>query len=128
MINITFIPLLSADEPILLKELKKEVENNSGFFIYIEIITNPESKLQDLYITPEIGRTYSSGSFIYAVAQAVSNITSHSLTYRFYTGITMIDVNGELWAISAENCRKIFKLGTVEEQNAMLQKSLKRLR
>jgi hypothetical protein len=42
--------------------------------------------------------------------------------------MVLIDINNELWAISAENCRKIFKLETAEEQTWVFQQSLKRLR
>ena len=118
----------SAEETHFIQELRKEVTNNSGFNINARIVQNKESKLQDLFIQPAGEKTYPTGAFIYAVAQGVSDVTSSSFAYRLYTGMVIIDINGELWAISSENCRKIFKQDTTEDQNEMMQKSLKRLR
>jgi hypothetical protein len=125
--NLSFSPV-SAEETNFIQELRKEVVNNSGFSINARIVQNKESKLQDLYILPAGEKTYPTGSFIHAVAQGVSDVTSSSFAYRLYTGMVIIDINGELWAISSENCRKIFRQDTVEGQNEMMQKSLKRLR
>lgn len=123
-----YLPInLSFGETVLETELKEEVKKR-GIEIGIEIIQNKETKLQDLYIIPYGDRNYSTGSFIYAVSEGVATITSKSFAYRLYTGMVIIDVNEELWAISSENCREIFKLKTVDEQNTLLQKSLKRLR
>ena len=116
------------EEPIIIRELKYEVQQNSGFSIDVQVLMNEKSRLQDLYITPAKGKTYSLSPFLYSVALAVARITQKSVTYQVYTGQVLIDINGELWAISAEMCRKVFELGTVEEQNKTLQKKLIRLR
>jgi hypothetical protein len=120
--------VLSNDEPLLVRELKNVVKNLSGFEIDVRIAHNKETKRKDLYVTPSGEGNYSIGTFLYSVAKGVDAITSRSITYRLYTGMVMIDIKEELWAISAENCRKTFKQKTVEEQNVMLQNSLKRLR
>ena len=104
------------------------MQQNSGFSIDGQVIINEKSRLQDLYITPAKGKTYSLSPFLYSVALAVARITQKSVTYQVYTGQVLIDINGELWAISAEMCREVFELGTVEEQNKTLQKKLIRLR
>jgi len=119
---------ISADETLLSQELKKSIKESHGYLIEVRVIPNKETKLQDLYITPEKGKDYPAGAFIHAVAQAVSKVTSKSFAYRLYTGMVIIEIGKDLWAISAENCRETFKLSTVEEQNAFFQKSLKRLK
>jgi len=142
------------EEPIIIREMKYEVQQNSGFSIDVQVIINEKSRLQDLYITPAKGKTYSLSPFLYSVAlavaritqksvtyqvytgqvlidingEAVARITQKSVTYQVYTGQVLIDINGEFWAISAEMCREVFELGTVEEQNKTLQKKLIRLR
>jgi hypothetical protein len=116
------------DEPIIVRELKYEVKKNSNFLINVQVLINKESRLQDLYITSIEDKEYSVDAFLYSVTQAVASITQISVTYRIYTGQVLIDIKGELWAISAENCRKVFELGTIEEQNRMLQKKIIKLR
>ncbi len=116
------------EEPIIIREMKYEVQQNSGFSIEVQVVINEKSRLQDLYVTPAEGKNYSMSPFLYSVAQAVARITQKSVTYHVYTGQVLIDINGELWSISAEMCREVFELGTVEEQNKTLQKKLIRLR
>lgn len=118
----------TGEELLLARELKKRISTNYNMLISVNIVTNQESKLQDLIITPGSDQHYATGSFIYAVVEAVSGITTKTLTYKIYTGMVIIDINGELHAISAENCRKVFKSDTVEEQNEILRKNLKKLR
>ena len=112
---------------LLVEELKALVAEY-GFSIEVAVINNKKTKLQDLFITPESGENYPQQSFFYAVARGVSEITSKSMAYRIYTGMVLIDINDQLWAISAENCRKVFELQLLDEQNSLLKKSLKRLR
>jgi len=121
------ISFLSANDSIIGSEIRDAVKKY-GFDITVDIVYNKKTGLQDLAIEPAEGHSYSSGSFVYAVSQCVAKITSKSFTYRLYFNMVIIDINDELWAISAENCRKTFELGTIEEQNEMLRKSLKRLR
>ncbi len=132
MLSISPAPGVLADdtveEPLLARELKKGISTNYNMAISVNIVINQESKLQDLIITPKGDRAYSTGSFIYAVVHAVSVATKKTLAYKIYTGMVIIDINGELYAISAENCRKVFKSDTVEEQNEVLRKNLKKLR
>jgi len=119
---------LTADKPLLAVEIKKSIKESHGYLIDVRVIPNKETKLQDLYIAPEKGENYPHNVFIHAVARAVSNITSQSFAYKLYTGMIIIEIGDELWAISAENCREAFNRETVEEQNSFLQKSFKRLR
>ncbi len=132
MLSISPAPGVLADdtgeELLLARELKKGISTNYNMLISVNIVINQESKLQDLIITPEGDQGYSTGSFIYAVVHAVSVVTTKTLAYKFYTGMVIIDINGELYAISAENCRKVFEADTVEEQNEILWKNLKKLR
>ncbi len=132
MLSISPAPGILADdtgeETLLARELKKGISTNYNMLISVNIVTNQESKLQDLIITPGSDQHYATGSFIYAVVEAVSGITTKTLTYKIYTGMVIIDINGELHAISAENCRKVFEADTVEEQNEILWKNLKKLR
>ena len=132
MLSISLAPGVRADdtgeEPLLARELKKGIGDSHNMLISVNIVTNQESKLQDLIITPGRDQHYATGSFIYAVVEAVSGITTKILTYKIYTGMVIIDINGELYAINAENCRKVFEADTVEEQNELLRKNLKKLR
>ena len=121
------LPCISAAESLIVSELKEAVKEH-GFDINATIVHNKETKLQDLSITPIENHSYSSGSFIYAITNGVSKVTSRSFAYKLFIGMVIIDINDELWAISAENCRKVFGYDTVAKQNEMLRKSLKRLR
>jgi len=120
-------PPLSAGDSIIESELKESV-GKLDVQITVRMVPNAETKKHDIYISPAAGQSYSSGTFIYTVARGVSDVVSKSFTYQLYLGMVLIDINNELWAISAENCRKIFKLETAEEQTRVLQQSLKRLR
>lgn len=132
LLSISLSPGVRADdtgeEPLLARELKKGISTNYNMAISVNIVTNQESKLQDMIITSEGDQSYSTGSFIYAVVHAVSVATKKTLAYKIYTGMVIIDINGELYAISAENCRKVFEADTAEEQNEILRKNLKKLR
>jgi len=116
-----------ADESLIAKDLK-EALISYDFDISIEVFNNKQTELQDLLIKPSRENNYSTGSFIYGVVNGVADITSKSFAYRLYIGMVMIDIHGELWSISAKNCREMDKLGTVEKQNNFLQRNLKRLR
>jgi len=126
LIGIGSVSVLYAQEPIIVQDIREKVKKY-GCDIKVEIVHNRESDREDLFITPN-GTGYSSGAFIFAVAHGVSDATSISITYQLYFGMVLVEINDELWAISAENCRKIFSLKTAEEQNEMFRKSLKRLR
>jgi len=116
------------EEPLVARELKREVQGNSGFSIQVQVFLNEDTNLQDLYISPGGTSDYSTNAFVYAVAKGVAVITERSITYRLYTGTVFFDVNGELWAISAKSLQEVFQVGTVEEQNALLWKKLIHLR
>jgi hypothetical protein len=113
-------------EPVIVQDIRKKVEHY-GYEIAVEIVNNRETGREDLFVTPKKGG-YSSGAFIFAVAHGISDATSISLTYQVFFDMVLIQINDELWAISAANCRRIFSLQSAEEQNKMFRKSLKRLR
>ena len=126
-----FLPILSVaedEEPLVARELKQEVQSSEGLSIQVQVYMNDETHRQDLYITPTEGGSVSTSGFVYAAARGVSAITERSITYRLYTGMVLIDVNRELWAISAKSIRETFALGTLEEQSTELWKRLVRLR
>jgi len=120
------VSVLYAQEPIIVQDIRNKVKQY-GFDIKVEIVHNRESDREDLLISPE-GTGYSNGAFIFAVAHGVSDATSISIIYQLYFGMVLVEINDELWAISAANCRKIFSQKTAEDQNEMFRKSLKRLR
>ena len=129
--QVLFHPAVSCadeEEPLIARELKREVQGNSDFSFQVQVFLNEYTNLQDLYVMPSGESGYSTSAFVYAVAKGIAVITEQSITYRLYTGIVLIDVNGELWAISAKSLREVFQIGTVEEQNALLWKKLIRLR
>lgn len=118
---------LPAGDSIIETEIKEAVKKHD-VQINVKIAPNAETKKHDIYISPASGYTYSGDTFIYSVTWGISEVVSESFTYQLYLGMVLIDINNELWAISAENCRKIFKLESVEEQTRMLQQNLKKLR
>ncbi len=120
------VPVSFAQEPVIVQDIRNRVKQY-GYSIKVEIVHNKKTDREDLLISPaESG--YSSGAFIFAVAHGVSDATSISITYQLFFGMVLVEINDELWAISASNCRKIFSLRTAEEQNELFRKSLKRLR
>jgi hypothetical protein len=48
--------------------------------------------------------------------------------YQTFIDMVLIEINGELWAISSENCRKAYGSTTEKEQLKLLLRSLQRLR
>jgi len=127
VVGILSLNISKADETLIEKDLKEALALYD-FEISVDIFNNKQSGLQDLLIKPAGKNKYSTGSFIYGVVNAISDITLKSFAYRLYIGVAMMEINDQLWAISAENCRKALKFGTVEEQNNFLQKNLKRLK
>ena len=117
-----------AEESTLVTELKKEVNKTHGFKLKVFVLTNPESKLQDIYIMPDGEQDYDTETFINAIISAVNNLTSEIIAYRIYIGIILIDINGELFAISAKNCRDVSDSESEEEQKVKLNIYLKKLR
>ena len=117
-----------AEESILASELKKEVNKTHDFQLKVFVLTNPESKLQDIYIMPDGEQDYDTETFINAIISAVNNLTSEIIAYRIYIGIILIDINGELFAISAKNCRDVSDSESEEEQKVKLNIYLKKLR
>jgi hypothetical protein len=124
----SFLSFAEDEVPLVARELKQEVQNSEGLSIQVQVYMNDETHRQDLYITPSEGGSVSTRGFVYAAARGVSAITERSVTYRLYTGMVLIDVNRELWAISAKSIREAFTLGTLEEQSTKLWKRLVRLR
>jgi len=115
-------------KPIIARDLEKKARELYNLEIDVMVIPNSETKLQDLYIRPKPGKEYSSGDFIFSIANTVAEVTKSSFTYKIYTGMVIIEINDELWVISAEKCREIFKEKTIEKQSRLLQESIKWLR
>ncbi|MCK5568776.1 MAG: hypothetical protein KAJ15_03605, partial [Spirochaetes bacterium] len=109
-----------AEESILAVELKKEVNKTHDFQLKVFVLTNPESKLQDIYIMSDREQDYDTETFINAIISAVNHLTTEIIAYRIYIGIVLIDINGELFAISAKNCREVSDSESGEEQKAKL--------
>ena len=140
LVNIIVILLLSitaqaalaeedaAEESTLAAELKKEVNKTNDFQIKVFVLTNPESKLQDIYIMPDGEQDYDTEPFINSIINAINYLTTDIIAYRIYIGIVLIDINGELFAISAENCREVSGSESEEERNVKLNIYLKKLR
>ncbi len=118
----------AAEESNLSIELKKEVNKTHDFQLKIYVLTNPESKLQDIYIMPDGEQDCNTETFINAIISAVNHLTLEIIAYRIYIGIVLIDINGELFAISAENCREVSDSASGEEKKAKLNIYLKKLR
>ena len=140
LVNIIVILLLSitaqaalaeedaAEESTLAAELKKEVNKTNDFQIKVFVLTNPKSKLQDIYIMPDGEQDYDTETFINSIINAINYLTTDIIAYRIYIGIVLIDINGELFAISAENCREVYGSESEEERNVKLNIYLKKLR
>jgi hypothetical protein len=94
----------------------------------VDVVNNRYTGMQDLFIEPARGSTYGSEDFLHAVCAAVAQVTAHSPAYQTYLDMVMIEVNGELWAISTENCRRAFRMSTEPAQKVLLGRSLQRLR
>ena len=116
------------EEPPLATELKKEVNKTNDFQLKVFVLTNPESKLQDIYIMTDGEQDYDTEPFVNAIINAINYLTTDIIAYRIYIGIVLIDINGELFAISAENCREVSGSESEEERNAKLNLYLKKLR
>jgi hypothetical protein len=117
-----------AEESTLAGELKKEVNKTNDFQLKVFVLTNPESKLQDIYIMPDGEHDYDTETFINSIIGAINYLTTDIIAYRIYIGIVLIDINGELFAISAENCREVSDSESEEERNVKLNIYLKKLR
>jgi hypothetical protein len=118
----------TSEDTNLAAELKKEVEKSHGFKLKVYVVTNPESKLQDIYILPESGQDIETETFIYAILNAVNYLTTEIIAYRIYIGVVLIDINGELFAISAKNAREVISSKPEEERSTKLNTYLKKLR
>jgi hypothetical protein len=118
----------TSKDTALVAELKKKVEESHGYKLQVYVVTNPESKLQDLYIMPESGKNYETKTFVYAILGAVNRLTTEIIAYRIYIGVVLIDINGELFAISAKNAREVMSLEAGDERDAKLNIYLKKLR
>ena len=129
-LSVTFIMAEeeTSEDSTLVTDLKKEVEKSHGFQLKVYVVTNPESKLQDIYIMPESGQDLETETFIYAILNAVNYLTTEIIAYRIYIGVVLIDINEELFAISAENARDVINSESEEDQKEKLNIYLKKLR
>jgi hypothetical protein len=120
-------PAVHAQEPAVTSEIRGIAED-FGFLIIVDVVNNRYTGMQDITIAPAQGSTYGSENFLHAVCAAVAQVTAQSIAYQTHLDMVMIDVNGELWAISTENCRRAFRMGTEPAQKVLLGRSLQRLR
>jgi hypothetical protein len=117
----------SAQEILIVTELK-EVSEDYGYLIDATVVNNRYTGMQDLHIVPAEGHSYETDNFLRMVSAAVATVTAQSPTYQTYIDMVLMDINGELWAISTESCRKAFSMATEVGQNAMLRSRLQKLR
>jgi len=120
-------PAVRAQEPAVAREIRGIAED-FGFLIIVDVVNNRYTGMQDLVIEPAEGSACVSEDFLHAVCAAVAQVTAQSPAYQTYLDMVMIDVNDELWAISAENCRRAFQMSTEPAQKVLLGRSLQRLR
>ncbi len=64
-----------ADESNLAIELKKEVYKTHAFQLKVYVLTNPESKLQDIYIMPDGEQDYDTETFSNAIISAINKLS-----------------------------------------------------
>lgn len=126
------LPLLAppqspAQELLIVTELK-EITEDFGFLIDVTVVNNRYTGKQDLAIKSTEGMVYETDIFIRTVCAAVATVTAQSPVYETYIDMVMLDINGELWAISTKSCRKAFGMATEVGQNAMLKSRLQQLR
>jgi|GEM_PF-2302155 len=120
-------PQSPAQELRIVTELK-EITKDFGFLIDMTVVNNRYTGKQDLAIKPNEGMVYETDIFIRTVCAAVATVTAQSPVYETYIDMVILDINGELWAISTESCRKAFGMTTEVGQNAMLKSRLQQLR
>lgn len=126
------LPLLAppqspAQELLIVTELK-EITEDFGSLIDVTVVNNRYTGKQDLAIKSTEGMVYETDIFIRTVCAAVATVTAQSPVYETYIDMVMLDINGELWAISTKSCRKAFGMATEVGQNAMLKSRLHQLR
>jgi hypothetical protein len=114
-------------ELLIVTELK-EITEDFGIQVTVTVINNRYTGKQDLSIKPTEGMVYETDTFIRTVCAAVAAVTAQSPVYETYIDMVMLEINGELWAISTESCRKAFGMATEVGQNAMLKSRLQQLR
>ena len=85
----------TSEDSTLTADLKKEVDKSHGFQLKVYVVTNPDSKLQDIYIMPESGQDIETETFIYAILNAMNYLTTKIIAYRIYIGVVLIDINGK---------------------------------
>jgi hypothetical protein len=118
---------IQAQEPSIAAEIRERAED-FGYLIIVDIVNNRYTGMQDLMIRPAQRKSYDTGELIHAVCAAAAQVTAQSPAYQTHIDVAMIDVNGELWAISTESCRRAFHMSTEPAQRVFLGRSLQRLR
>ena len=129
VLTVALIPALPAraQEPPIASEIR-QIAEDFGYDITVSVVNNRYTGMQDLFVTPAQAKTYESAVFIHGVCAAVAQVTAASPSYQTFVDMVMIEVNGELWAVSTANCRKAFRMNTVAAQKVQLGRSLQRLR
>ena len=110
------------------REIKTFLTKETGQNVDVSVIPNQETKKGDVYIKIKSSPTPSKDKNIFITVLAMGKLMEQSISYQIYLGVVMIDIDNSLYAISAENCRKIFLAKNQQEQNSLLQKNLKRLK
>jgi hypothetical protein len=105
-----------------------EIAEDFGYPMSVTVVNNRYSGFQDLVIKPAAGSTYETESFMHAACAAVAQVTAQSPTYQTHIDMIVIDIEGELWAVSSETSRKAFSMTTEAEQKVFLKRRLQRIR
>jgi hypothetical protein len=116
-----------SQEARIVTELKK-LSEDSGYRVDAQLINNRYTGMGDLLVSPAEGGSYETQAFLRSICAAAASVTSQNPDYQSYVDMLMVNVNGELWAISTASCRKAFSFTTEEKQNALLQILLQQLK
>ena len=116
-----------SQEARIVTELK-EVAEDFGFNVEASVINNRYTGMQDLVVSTSEERSYETENFLRTVCAATATVTSQSPTYQTFIDMLIMDINGELWAISTASCREAFSLTTDAKQNALLKSRLQQLK
>jgi hypothetical protein len=121
-------PSRSSAQELLIVIKLKEITEDFGVLVTVNVINNRYTGKQDLAIKPTEDTVYETDVFLHTVCAAVATVTAQSPVYETYIDMVMLNINDELWAISTESCRKAFGMATEVGQNAMLKSRLQQLR
>ena len=125
--NLYFINIgFSAEDPS--KEIASYIANETGNKVTVYIAPNRKTKKGDIYIKVISSKLPSKDKTILSISNVIGKLTEESIAYKIYFDTIMIGIKDRLYAISTENCRKIFDAQSQEEQSKILQNNLKTLK